>query len=83
MFFDKKRYVAHNVHQLLFRIRFFVCTKFSMPDVSHMYVYRIYDLRVLFTCSSVFLTSGPTLLICYRPRTTLIRHWLPVLLSWA
>jgi len=42
------------------RIRFFVFTQFSMPNVSHMDAYRIYDLTVvhLFRC---YLNSGPAL----------------------
>jgi len=43
-----KRYVGHNVHQSLFRTRFFLLTKFSMPNnVSHMNAHRIYYITVL------------------------------------
>jgi len=44
--------VAHKIHQLLFSARYFVPTKFSMPNGSHMDAHRIYDLTVvhLFKC---------------------------------
>jgi len=51
--FGKKRYAAHDIHQLLFKIGFFVFTKFSMPNGIQMDAHRIYDLTV-FTCSTVF-----------------------------
>jgi len=53
-----KRWVAHEVHQLMFRTSFSVLTKFSMPNGSHVDAHRIYDLTVVrsFTCTSIFLT---------------------------
>ena len=50
--FWRKRCVAHNVLQLLFRTRFFVLTKFSVSNGSHMDDHRIYALTVvhLFKC---------------------------------
>jgi len=39
--FAKKSYVARNVQQLLFRTRFHVLTKFTMPNGSHMDAHRI------------------------------------------
>jgi len=41
-----KKCVAHDVHHLLFKTRFFVLTKFSMPNVSHIDAHRIYDLTL-------------------------------------
>jgi len=59
--FGKKIYVAHNVHQLLFRTKFLALTKFIMPNGSHMDAHKIYDLTVVF-CSAEFSTRGPALL---------------------
>jgi len=46
-FFVKKDMLPYNVQQLLFRTRFFVLTKFSMPNGSHMDAHRIYYLTVV------------------------------------
>jgi len=72
--FWQKRYVTHNVHQLLIGTRFFVLAKFSMPYGSHMDAHRICDLTVVHLFKCIF-NLDPVLLICYRPRTALIRHW--------
>jgi len=64
--FVEKRYLARNVHQLLFRTSFFVLTKFSMHNVSHMDPHIIYDLTVVYLFKCIFNLG---------PRATLIRHW--------
>jgi len=70
--FKWKRYlsIVHNLRQLLIRTRFFVFTKFSMHNGSHMDAHRIYDLTVVhrFKC---FLTKGLALFMWYRPHATL------------
>jgi len=53
--FWEKRYVARDVDQVLFRTRFFVLTKFSIPNCSQMDAHRIYDLTVVHL-SKCFLT---------------------------
>ena len=68
----KRRYVVHNVHQLLFRTRFFVLTEFSVPNGSHIDAHKI--VFHLFKC---ILNLG-SLVVCYRPRATLIRHCLAI-----
>jgi len=42
-----KKNTCSKVHQLLFRIRFFVLVKFSVHTGSHMDAHRIYDLTVV------------------------------------
>ena len=73
-FLVKKIYAARNVNQLLVRTRFFVLTKFSMANDSHMDAHTIYDLTVIHLLKCFFFISSHALLVCYRPRATLIRH---------
>jgi len=61
-----KRYVVRNVHQLLLITRFFVFTKFRMPNGGHMDARRTCDLKVVHLFKS-FLTEGLALLNAVDP----------------
>ena len=66
--FGKKRYVVRNVHQLLFKTRFFVLTKFSMHSGSHMDTHRIYDLTVVHLFKCIFNLGPRALHMLQAPR---------------
>jgi len=67
--------LAHNVHQLVLRTRFFALTKFSMLNGSHMDAHRIYDLTVVHLFKCIF-NLGPRAVDMLRA----LRYLNPVLL---
>jgi len=70
------RSIVHDIHKLLFRTRFFVFTKFSMPNDNHMDTHIIYYLTVvhLYKCTGIS-KLGLRAVNMLQARATLIRHW--------
>jgi len=57
-----KKYVAHNVHQLLFRTKVFVLTN-SVCPMSVTWMPTEFVIKQLFACSSLLFNLGPRAVI--------------------